>query len=98
MTEDGIQPKTADAMRAWVKDVEKVDAGGCVLIGLVRRETLVSKIPDVDMLFNNMLDQLTLLSKTDLPKTFSLARVHVALEYQACPLGRSLKCSRIHML
>merc|ERR1719387_2509725 len=49
MIEDGIQPKSADAVRAWVKGGGKLKVGGDVLVGLKRWETLVPKTPEVDM-------------------------------------------------
>lgn len=91
MIEDGIQPKTADAVRAWVKNGGKLKVGGDVLVGLKRWETLVPKTPEVDMLLNNMPDELNaalqqgsrLVELADLPQTFSPAQVHIALGYQA---------------
>jgi biotin carboxyl carrier protein len=90
MIEDGIQPKTADAVRKWVEDGGKIKVGGDVLVGLKRWETLVPKTKHVDMLLANMSDELEaalaakskVISPEDLPKDFTPAQVHTALGYQ----------------
>merc|ERR1719181_1988908 len=58
MIETGIEPKTADAVRAWVNSGGKLKVGGDVLVGLKRWETLCPKTPEVDKLLENMADQL----------------------------------------
>jgi len=91
MIEDGIQPKTADAVRAWVNGGGKLKVGGDVLIGLRRWETLVPKPPEVDKLLANMLDELDaamaqkskLITPADLPDHFTAAQRHIVLGYQA---------------
>jgi biotin carboxyl carrier protein len=90
MIEDGIQPKTADAVRKWVENGGKLKVGGDVLVGLKRWETLVPKTPHVDMLLSNMSDELEaamisnakLIAPEDLPADFTYAQIHTALGYQ----------------
>jgi len=90
MIEAGIEPKSADAVRAWVEKGGKLKVGGDVLVGLKRWETLVAKTPYVDMLLNNMPDELNaalgqsakLVNPGDLPKGFTSAQIHTALGYQ----------------
>jgi biotin carboxyl carrier protein/biotin carboxylase len=90
MIEEGIQPKSADAVRAWVKNGGKLKVGGDVLVGLKRWETLVPKTEYVDMLLKNMPDELNaalgqgakLVKPEDLPKEFTSAQIHTALGYQ----------------
>merc|ERR1719401_2807703 len=90
MIEDGIQPKSADAVRDWVKKGGKLKVGGDVLVGLKRWETLVPKSPYVDMLLKNMDGELEaalgqssrLITPEDLPKVFTSAQIHNALGYQ----------------
>merc|ERR1712232_1045911 len=90
MSEDGIQPKTADAVRAWVNGGGKLKVGGDVLVGLKRWETLVPKPPEVDKLLANMPDELEaalaqkgkLITMKDIPETFSSSQIHTALGYQ----------------
>merc|ERR1740138_366753 len=53
MIEEGIKPKTAEAVRAWVNNGGKLKVGGDVLVGLKRWETLVPKTPEVDKLLQN---------------------------------------------
>merc|ERR1719379_2650617 len=87
MIEDGIQPKSADAVREWVKGGGKLKVGGDVLVGLKRWETLVPKTPYVDKLLENMPDELEaalgqsskLVNPGDLPSNFSAAQIHTAL-------------------
>jgi len=91
MIEAGIQPKTADAVRAWVNGGGKLKVGGDVLVGLKRWETLVAKTPEVDKLLANMPDELNAalaqkakqITPGDLPKNFTAAQRHTALGYQA---------------
>jgi biotin carboxyl carrier protein len=91
MIEEGIQPKTADAVRAWVNGGGKLKVGGDVLIGLKRWETLVPKTQEVDKLLANMSDELETalaqkskrISPGDLPAEFSARQRHTALGYQA---------------
>merc|ERR1712151_667555 len=79
MIEDGIQPKSADAVRAWVNGGGKLKVGGDVLVGLKRWETLVDKTPEVDKLLANMPDELNaamgpsakLITADDLPDSFT---------------------------
>merc|ERR1740138_808048 len=76
MIEAGIQPKTAEAVRAWVNGGGKLKVGGDVLVGLKRWETLVPKTPEVDKLLENMSEELqaalsaqsTLIAAADLPE------------------------------
>jgi len=90
MIEEGIQPKSADAVRAWVQKGGKLKVGGDVLVGLKRWETLVGKTPEVDMLLKNMPGELEaalgqsskLVLPESLPKEFTAAQVHTALGYQ----------------
>jgi biotin carboxyl carrier protein len=90
MIEDGIQPKTADAVRAWVKNGGKLKVGGDVLVGLKRWETLVPKTEYVDMLLKNMSEELEaalgastkLIGPEHLPAEFTSAQIHTALGYQ----------------
>jgi biotin carboxyl carrier protein len=90
MIEDGIQPKTPDAVRAWVNKGGKLKVGGDVLVGLKRWETLVPKTPEADKLLENMKDELDAalsantkqIGPADLPATFTTAQVHTALGYQ----------------
>merc|ERR1712038_971708 len=87
MIETGIEPKTADAVRAWVNGGGKLKVGGDVLVGLKRWETLVPKTPEVDKLLENMSDELEaalaqkakLITKKDLPSGFNAAQIHTAL-------------------
>merc|ERR1719379_61253 len=80
MIEDGIQPKSADAVREWVKGGGKLKVGGDVLVGMQRWETLVPKTPYVDMLLTNMAGELEaalganakLVAPQDLPKDFTV--------------------------
>merc|ERR1712151_627669 len=79
MIEDGIQPKTADKVREWVKNGGKLKVGGDVLVGLKRWETLVPKTPEVDKLLANMADELNaamgpsakLITPADLPSSLT---------------------------
>merc|ERR1719480_687843 len=90
MIEEGIQPKTAEAVRAWVKGGGKLKVGGDVLVGLKRWETLVPKTPEADKLLENMQDELQAalgaktkqISEADLPETFTAEQRHNALGYQ----------------
>jgi len=90
MIEDGIQPKSADAVRAWVEKGGKLKVGGDVLVGLKRWETLVEKTPYVDMLLKNMSGELegalgakaSVIGPKDLPASFTPAQIHNALGYQ----------------
>jgi len=91
MIEAGIEPKTADAVRAWVNGGGKLKVGGDVLVGLKRWETLVPKTPEVDKLLANMPDELEaalgqkakLVTPADIPASFTAQQVHTALGYQA---------------
>jgi len=90
MIEDGLQPKTADAVRKWVNDGRKLKVGGDVLVGLHQWETLVKKTPEVDKLLENMPDELEaglnqtdeLIVPKDLPSDFTNTEAHTALAYQ----------------
>lgn len=90
MIEQGIEPKSADAVRAWVNGGGKLKVGGDVLVGLKRWETLVPKTPEVDKLLSNMPDELAaalaqqgkLINFEDLPESFTPAQVHTSLGYQ----------------
>jgi len=89
--EPAIEPKTVDAVKAWVNGGGKLKVGGDVLVGLKRWETLVSKTPEVDKLLANMPDELEaalaqkgkLITPKDLPSTLTAAQKHTALGYQA---------------
>lgn len=90
MIEDSIQPKTADAVRAYVDKGGKLKVGGDVLVGLKRWETLVDKTPQVDKLLANMPDELQsalaqsakLVLPSELPSYFNASQRHTALGYQ----------------
>jgi len=90
MIEDGIQPKSADAVRKWVNGGGKLKVGGDVLVGLSRWETLVPKTKETDQLLKNMPEELEaalaqkakLLGPADLPSTLSPAQRHTALGFQ----------------
>jgi hypothetical protein len=90
MIEPGIEPKSADAVRAWVNGGGKLKVGGDVLVGLRRWETLVEKTPEVDRLLENMADELQaalgasarLVSLEELPGTLSASQVFNALGFQ----------------
>merc|ERR1719394_2341795 len=90
MIEDGIQPKTPEAVRRWVNGGGKLKVGGDVLVGLKRWETLVPKTPEADKLLENMSDELEaalgakakLIGVSDLPAGFTAAQTHTALGYQ----------------
>jgi biotin carboxyl carrier protein len=90
MIEDGIQPKTPEAVRKWVNGGGKLKVGGDVLVGLKRWETLVPKTPEADKLLENMKDELDaalaskakLVGPADLPASFTTAQKHTALGYQ----------------
>merc|ERR1719512_207427 len=90
MIEPGIEPKTADAVRAWVNGGGKLKVGGDVLVGLERWETLVPKSPEAYKLLENMKDELQaalgqkakLIGVPDLPAGFTPAQTHTALGYQ----------------
>jgi len=90
MIEPGIEPKTSEAVRAWVNNGGKLKVGGDVLVGLKRWETLVPKTPEADKLLENMADELQaalgaqskLLGVRDLPADFTAAQRHTALGYQ----------------
>merc|ERR1719247_1811123 len=91
MIEEGIQPKSADAVRAWVNSGGKLKVGGDVLVGLKRWETLCPKTPEVDKLLENMADQLndalnakaTLVTPGSLPAEFGASEIFTALGFQA---------------
>ena len=91
MIEDGIKPKTPEAVRAWVNGGGKLKVGGDVLVGLKRWETLVPKTPDVDKLLSNMKEELEtalaqkskLIKPDDLPASFTAAQRYTALGYQS---------------
>merc|ERR1719210_1221684 len=90
MIEDGIQPKTAEAVRKWVNGGGKLKVGGDVLVGLKRWETLVPKTPEADQLLVNMPDELQaalgskakLIGPADLPENFTAQQKYNALGYQ----------------
>merc|ERR1719203_2446018 len=90
MIEDGIQPKTAEAVRKWVNGGGKLKVGGDVLVGLERWETLVPKSPEAFKLLENMKDELQaamgqsarLIGAADLPADFTAAQTYTALGYQ----------------
>lgn len=90
MIEPGIEPKTPEAVRAWVNKGGKLKVGGDVLVGLKRWETLVPKTPEADKLLENMPDELAaamaqsskLIGVDDLPESFTPEQVHTALGYQ----------------
>merc|ERR1719387_136814 len=90
LIEPGIEPKTAEAVRAWVNKGGKIKVGGDVLVGLKRWETLVPKTKEVDKLLDNMKSELDdamnqkkgLVTPGDLPKDFSPEQIHNALGYQ----------------
>jgi len=90
MIEPGIEPKTADAVRAWVNRGGKLKVGGDVLVGLHRWETLVPKTPEADKLLANMPAELAaamsqqskLIGEESLPAEFNAAQRHTALGYQ----------------
>merc|ERR1712070_709192 len=83
MIEPAIEPKSADAVRAWVRNGGKLKVGGDVLVGLKRWETLVPKTPEVDMLLKNMPDELEaalaqgskLVTPQDVPSDFTSAQI-----------------------
>ena len=54
MIEEGIQPKSAEAVRQWVNGGGKLKVGGDVLVGLSRWETLTQKTKETDQLLKNM--------------------------------------------
>ena len=54
MIEEGIQPKSAEAVRRWVNGGGKLKVGGDVLVGLSRWETLTQKTKETDQLLKNM--------------------------------------------
>jgi len=86
--EDAIQPKTADAVRSWVKKGGKLKVGGDVLIGLHRWETLVGRPESVDHLLDNMSSELEDAMGspaglvTSVPDHFTTAQKYTALGYQ----------------
>lgn len=90
MIEPGIEPKTPEAVRAWVNKGGKLKVGGDVLVGLKRWETLVPKTPEADKLLENMADELQaalgaqskLIGVGNLPADFTAAQRHTALGYQ----------------
>merc|ERR1719254_375453 len=90
MIETGIEPKTPEAVRAWVNGGGKLKVGGDVLVGLKRWETLVPKTPEADKLLENMKDELNaalgqsakLVGPQDLPSSLTAAQRHTALGYQ----------------
>lgn len=90
MIEPGIQPKSAEAVRAWVNKGGKLKVGGDVLVGLKRWETLVPKTREADKLLENMPDELAaamaqsskLIGVKDLPADFTAEQRHTALGYQ----------------
>jgi len=90
MIEPGIEPKTPEAVRAWVNRGGKLKVGGDVLVGLKRWETLVPKTPEADKLLENMKDELEaglgakakLIGVSNLPAGFTPAQTHTALGYQ----------------
>merc|ERR1719159_1308042 len=90
LIEPGIEPKTAEAVRAWVNKGGKIKVGGDVLVGLKRWETLVPKTKEVDKLLDNMKSELDdamnqkkgLVTPGDLPKDFTPEQIHNALGYQ----------------
>jgi hypothetical protein len=90
MIEEGIQPKSAEAVKAWVKNGGKLKVGGDVLVGLKRWETLVPKSPYVDMLLKNMDAELQgalganarQITMDDLPAGATSEQIHNALGYQ----------------
>merc|ERR1719160_1065258 len=90
MIEEGIQPKTAEAVKDWVNKGGKLKVGGDVLVGLKRWETLVPKTPETDKLLENMSAELAdamgqsgkLITPESLPAGWSAAQAHTALGYQ----------------
>mmetsp|Transcript_53138 Transcript_53138/g.124477 ORF Transcript_53138/g.124477 Transcript_53138/m.124477 type:complete len:1295 (-) Transcript_53138:103-3987(-) len=101
MIEEGLQPKSAQAVRDWVNKGGKLKVGGDVLVGLKRWETLVPKTPEVDKLLANMPDELEaalgqqakLVTPADLPANFTAAQKHNALGYQGKGLEFATKVS-----
>eukprot|EP00929_Paragymnodinium_shiwhaense_P068699 TRINITY_DN345_c0_g2_i1.p1 TRINITY_DN345_c0_g2~~TRINITY_DN345_c0_g2_i1.p1 ORF type:complete len:1318 (+),score=428.78 TRINITY_DN345_c0_g2_i1:451-3954(+) len=91
MVEEGIQPKSVQAVKDWVNKGGKLKVGGDVLVGLKRWETLTQKSPEADKLLANMPDELeaALSSLTkqvtleDVPPGSTPAQIHTALGYQA---------------
>jgi biotin carboxyl carrier protein len=90
MIEDAIQPKTVEAVRAYVKGGGKLKVGGEVLVGLKRWETLVTRPEAVDQLLANMADELAaaleqgtrLVGPGELPAGASTAQRFTALGFQ----------------
>jgi biotin carboxyl carrier protein len=91
MIEPALQPKSVEAVRAWVNEGGKLKVGGDVLVGLKRWETLVGKPAEVDMLLANMKDELDaalaqgaqVIQPSDLPADYNVAQRHNILGYQA---------------
>lgn len=91
MIEEGLQPKTVEAVKSWVNSGGKLKVGGDVLVGLKRWETLVPPTPEVAKLLSNMPDELAaamsqqskLIVPADVPASFTAMQRHTALGYQA---------------
>lgn len=90
MIETAIEPKTPDAVRAFISEGGKLKVGGEVLVGLERWQTLVDRPLIVNKLLDNMRDELetalTMTSSTidpsDLPQHFTPRDKFTALGFQ----------------
>lgn len=91
MIEEAIEPKTPEAVRAYISKGGKLKVGGDVLVGLKRWQTLVPKPPTCDQLLANMHEELeaalgqkdNLIYSKDLPADSSCEDRFTALGFQA---------------